>query len=483
MTIVNRILCLIALAIPSYAALASTTVWEVRTTGNDANGAAFTAGGAGTDMSQFDNKNAASCSSCQSATVNISTTDAVTNNTTTVTSATANFSAALIDNVVRITGTGTTSGWYRVTAVGSATSITVDRATGSTGGSGVTLNIGGALVTPLGVGGVVAGNTVWVRAGAGYSTASAYGFVPTGGSATRVTVSGYTTTRGDGGSVTVTATANTGGAFVQLGGDILLQNFIVDCGSQTGTSGVNSGANSMLSNIVIQNCKVSGLIPSGDFVLINSIIKNGASGCTAGISGGNFPGQVVIGTRITGNACSGIVGAGSSAFLSIIHCVIDNNTTDGIQFTLNNTHNGQVINSTIYGNGRDGIRATVDKAFEGAWFLGNLIVGNAGVGVNSTITTYLVFPGDYNFFYNNTGGNLAGVPASTHQVIGSADPFVNAAGGNFALNSNPGGGLAAKGAGFPGVLLSGGTGYADIGALPRFSAVTSFVKVGSGFNQ
>ena len=118
-------------------AIGTTAVWEIwpgasGTHGSDTNGGGFDTGIAsyGTDYSQ-------------QATAQIAVTDAVTNNTTTVTSATANFSAAHIGNAVYLSGTGTTTGRYFVTGVTNATTITVDRATGSTGGTGVTLNLGG----------------------------------------------------------------------------------------------------------------------------------------------------------------------------------------------------------------------------------------------------------------------------------------------------------------------------------------------------
>ena len=131
-----------------FAALSGSTVLEIRTAGSDTNGGGFVTGTSGTDMSQFDNKNATSCTSCQSATVNISTTDAVTAVSTTVTSATANFSAAIVGNIIYLQGgTGpVTAAWYQVTGFTNSTTITVDR--NVIVSTGVTMNIGGALASP-----------------------------------------------------------------------------------------------------------------------------------------------------------------------------------------------------------------------------------------------------------------------------------------------------------------------------------------------
>ena len=68
--------------------------------------------------------------------------------------------------------------------------------------------------------------------------------------------------------------------------------------------------------------------------------------------------------------------------------------------------------------------------------------------------------------YNNTSGAFSNAAnRAVGSVILTADPFVNAAGGDFALNTTAGGGAACRNVGFPGVFPGGlTTGYADIGA-------------------
>lgn len=196
-----RILLALFLVAPAWAALSSTVVAEVRPSGANTNGGAFNTAASGTDMSQFDNKNASGCSSCQSASANLSTTDAVTNNTTTVTSATAAFTSAIVGNVIYLSGTGTTTGWYEVTGFTNSTTITVDRATGSTGGTGVTMNIGGAFK----IGGTLdddffesfeAGNIIYVKAGT-YSVGENITISKAGSTSNPIRVIGYNSTRGD----------------------------------------------------------------------------------------------------------------------------------------------------------------------------------------------------------------------------------------------------------------------------------------------
>ena len=133
-------------------AIASTCVWEVRTTGSDLSGGGFVAGG-GTDYSQ------------QTA-AQLAVTDAVAAGTTTLTSATAGFTAAMVGNVVYLAGgTGALAGTRRqITAFNSSMSVVLDALVAA--GTGITANVGGAVASPA----VAAGasgqdNTIWVRAG------------------------------------------------------------------------------------------------------------------------------------------------------------------------------------------------------------------------------------------------------------------------------------------------------------------------------
>src|SRR3989344_5109514 len=138
-------------------ALSANTIFEVRTSGSDTNGGGFVTGASGTDWSQ---QNAAQ----------YAVTDGVTAGTTTITSATANFGTDVVGNIMYVEGgTGAVAaGFYQITARASSTSITVDRSTGLTAGTGVTLNIGGALATPgriIQTGILADGNKVYIKSG------------------------------------------------------------------------------------------------------------------------------------------------------------------------------------------------------------------------------------------------------------------------------------------------------------------------------
>ena len=76
--------------------------------------------------------------------------------------------------------------------------------------------------------------------------------------------------------------------------------------------------------------------------------------------------------------------------------------------------------------------------------------------------------------YNNTSGASHFLDTNVGGVVLTADPFVNAAAGNFALNATAGGGAACRAAGvlgvFPGALS---TGYLDIGAVQHADPAVS----------
>src|ERR1039458_446997 len=112
-----------------------TTIWEVRpTVGSDTAGGGFdpAIAGAGTDYSQQNAPNSTGN--------NKSTTDGVGTGSTTINSATASFTSAIVGNIVYFD-----TQWYEVTAFTDSANVVVERAT--TSGTGLVLNIGGALAT------------------------------------------------------------------------------------------------------------------------------------------------------------------------------------------------------------------------------------------------------------------------------------------------------------------------------------------------
>jgi hypothetical protein len=125
---------LLALAGPVPAAIDATTVWEVRVDGAQTNGGGYANLDPGTSV-DYSQQAAA-----QLARTNLASDGAGTG----ISSATGGFTAAMVGNVMYITGgDGFTTGWYQITAYTDANNITIDRTAGAskTGGTG---NVGGA---------------------------------------------------------------------------------------------------------------------------------------------------------------------------------------------------------------------------------------------------------------------------------------------------------------------------------------------------
>lgn len=320
-------------------ALSANTVWEVRTTGSSVkNGGGFVTGASGTDWSQQDSPQYA-------------VTDGVTAGTTTITSATANFGTDVVGNLIFVEGgTGAVTGdWYQITARGSATSITVDRSTGLTAGTGVTLNIGGALPDPaIFAGKLVAGNTVYQKSGT-YSITSASTNVAGGCvSIGRVHWEGYQTTRGDVGTKPLFQASgiSTFTLFAIPTQDASLRNVAFDGASLTSSRAVSLTQRCLASRLNIVNCTNTGYIASGGGALVSERVY--ASGCTTTGSAISALGGVFA-SEATANSVTGITAA-SEGRLSAF-CISYANTgasTDGFSIC-----NG--VNLTAHGNGRDGV--------------------------------------------------------------------------------------------------------------------------------
>lgn len=474
-----KILALLLFSFSAWSAVTPATIWEMRVAGTTTSGGGFdsTIASAGTDMSIFDNKNAAACTSCQSATVNISTADAVTNNTTTVTSASGNFSAALIGNTIYLAGGGTTTGWYQVTAVGGSTSITVDRATGGAGGSSQTMNIGGAVgggasltTLEIATNGAQPGNILYVKAGAWVVTTTQT-FSLTGTVTAPYVYIGYTTTRSDGGMTTVQTATNSVSIFNITGGHHKFNNFIAERTAGTTVKGfVITVGGAILRHTKALNTTSSGYEvgnASTNAVIFDSWATgvSGSGGYLVTSAGAESP--VIIGATANANSVNGFVFAGSDGSRVICErCVSVNNTGSANGFNVSGTQTVVITNSVAYGNAAAGVAIT---SIGSLVLLNNIFYNNTTYGVNSAIDYTggggLTHMFDYNAFGANGTAPRLNVSAGAHAVSLAADPFVDCGNAtpNCALDAS--GKTELQSFGFPGILQSGGTGYSSIGAL------------------
>ncbi len=417
-----RILLAFLLTMPAWAALSSGVVAEVRTAGANTNGGAFNTAASGTDMSQYDNKNASGCSSCQSASANLSTTDAVTNNTTTVTSATAAFTSAIVGNVIYLSGAGTTTGWYEVAGYTNSTTITVDRPTGSTGGTGVTMNIGGAFK----IGGTLdddffesfgAGNIIHIKSGT-YTAGETITISKAGSASNPIRVIGYNSTRGDtpvrNGATDNRPGINTGSAQLTWGG-----NWDVSNVRMYGTAAVMTAGGA---NGKFQNCQWHNLSTTADRVAFSP----GTDSAVVGSEAVSFRGRAIQlpngVTAIIGNyihsSNEGIY-TGNNQVQTIYGNVIEDIVTNGINVNIALTGNISIIGNTITGSptprsGSVGIKLATGVT--DARVVNNIISGWAtGISHADTQSVGLDLA---NIYYNNTAdtngsGNWAVSSTST----------------------------------------------------------------------
>jgi hypothetical protein len=459
-------------------ALNANTVWEVRTTGSDNNGGGFYNRSAGTsvDYSQQD-----------AAQLNL--TDLACNNSTTVTSVTGGFTAAMVGNLIHITaGTGWTAGFYEITARASSNSVTFDRKPCSSSVTGGTGYVGGACAS-LGnvVGAFAGGNICWVKAGT-YTLTSATANVSGGIVLLPLApcmVIGYQTTRGDYGTKPLIAVPGDGsvtGVSVISGSASayysIVANLAVDCASQATMTGITLGQYCRAYKCKVSNSTVYGIsLGSPGVTCYGGAILcevTGHSG-TTGIH--QLSGGIIYGCYVHDGTCEGYHLVGN------VHClysIADTNTGAGIYGFYCNTP--RMVGCVAYGNGASGFYFYKGNNWLPSVVIGCIAEGNGTYGFEEASNNH----GDLflnNAAYGNGTADLANLDINFEQVLGmitqtAGSFFVDAANGNFALNSTAGRGALLRAAGilgaFPGGLT---TGYADIGAAQH----TGTIKTLNGF--
>jgi hypothetical protein len=429
--------------------LSSLTQWEVRSAGSDTNGGGFVAGASGTDYSQQNSANSGGSNS--------STTDAVTNGTTTITSATASFTSAIVGNIIYIAGgTGSITGnWYQVVTYTNATTIVVDRSTGLTTGTGATMNIGGALGSPGQLGAVVtvAGMIAWIK----YTSGSPY--------------------------LMTNATANTSGGPVSIAQPVVVQGYDQTRGDRTGNQPVLSWASVAAPGTVTYIYSVAGS-PS----LVNLAANGNRVNNVGGFSSSSSYGRYLWCTAENCNGTGAICGFNISTFggSTAVSCNAVSCTTGFLEgscilcyatlCTTGFNTSYPCVDCVAYDNGtgfRLGLsgqvllRCTADSNTTSGFTtvastpcaLVDCIASNNTIG----ITNGSAFVTTANFAsYNNTT-NVSGstVQQPLTPITLTAQPYMTA-GSQFAPNATPGGGASLRGVA---TGVYGQTDDKDIGAV------------------
>lgn len=443
-------------------AIPSATVWEVRTGGSDTNGGGFVAGGSGTDYSQQD-------------TAQVSVTDAVANGSTTVTSATASFTSAHVDNIAYIG-----SAWYRIVSRTSATAIVVDRTISTA--TGLTLKIGGALASPgQAAANKVAGNTVFIKYGTytlTTSTANTSGG-PINDSTGGVDGSagagfwGYDTTRSrfntDANRPTISA-----GSVTSLSNGILYLTFgyvpgscgnlIVDGNNGAGNNGLTNNSTGVnVWRIHAANCKASGFYNPGTGIYRLC----SATGCSSQGAFRNYNNGrgTYIGCHAYANTAAGFEGDGYGMFIRCFSSANTGASTDGFNFSVIVTDQiMHTINCVSHNNGRHGFNFGGTNRAQSA--SGCIATSNASYGFSTSGSSTCVVI-DRCATYNNTSGAFQNIDSSMQLncVTLSGDPFTNAASNDFSIDNTSGEGAALRGIGIRLSPSISSTDYTDIGGV------------------
>lgn len=427
-------------------AIAAGSVFEVRTAGNDTNGGGFVTGAAGVDYSQQDAKNTVGN--------NISTADAVAVGTAVITSATATFTSDIVGNIIYLQGgTGAlAAGWYQVLVFTNSTTITVDRNVAA--GTGITMNIGGALASPGGAGQptLVIGNTIWIKAGT-YTIASATPNIPTGtfSKSVGVRIEGYNATRGDLGTKPILAAGvNNPDIITVTGVACFVNNLALEGTGFTNVRGVTIRG-------TCANCTAVGIT---DLAFVESTAGSFISCLASGGTGTQFSGASSIYNCVAfNNAGRGFL-ISNNAVLS--RCISYGNTgANGWGFDISGGEKVLLSNCVAYDNAKDGFRSNSDgHSYINCIAESNTENGFELVNVMAELFSCAAFDntaGDFNLGTNPFVNNY-------DSVTGTGSFFTNAAAGDFSLNNNAGGGADARAAGIPGVLPGGlTTGFLDIG--------------------
>lgn len=462
------------------ATVSSNTQWDVRPTlGSSTNGGGYKIGATAvtTNYATNNNKNAAGCTSCGSSTVDLSTTDAVAVGSTTITSATANFSAAK-GNVIYFTGgTGSIAATRReVISVTNSTTIVVDTLIAAS--VGMTMNIGGSLDSiDTALLWNVVNNTICVKATATITRATTLTLNNNTGTPYNG-LFGYTTTCGDHGPVTLQMITNTGFSGITGIGGWWIDGFTIDCNSLGTSTGYTLGFVALLTHSKVMNCTSHLLSYSSNSA---TITDSEFTGCTSACSSAILAPSTTIMERnfIHDNAtlCADLANTNMVFNYNVVaNCT--GATSDGVHVDLT----AGFQHNVFYNIGRD---ALVNVGSSGHLLYPTTIRNN----IFDTAGRYCMNGGnvsaspqyDGNFYFGCTTANRFQADnvssqnyTNIYDVQLTVDPFVSAVGNNFALNPTAGGGAAVKAAGTPGAIPGvTGTGFPDGGVFQSAGAVAA----------
>lgn len=432
-------------------ALPSTLVWEIRTTGAANNGGGFNSARGGTDYTQ---QNAAQASF---------TTELTTpaGGSTTLNSVSALFTADMVGNVIRIHfGVNFTLGYYEIVTFNSSTSVVLDR-TPSPGGAGASGsgNVGGATTNLDNVlngstSAVVAGNTVWLRAGT-YARTTALTLPENRATArNKIKIFGYTTTRGD--AVAPVAVLDLGSnsvTGVAVGAANADGNYVISCLAVKDGGGSNDGFDIRGRNTTLFKCSAENVGNAAFRTRVEGITFIQCEAKDWGRSGNQRAG-FQLGLSSIADTCIAYVGAASvnsadgyeiGATSRAINCIARRCSIGFRLIGADDDEQTVVRSCCAIDCSSHGFQITSTSVTTTHVIADCMAVDNGGYGIEDSATSSGVVIQLLKFYhYNNTSGALdAGGPSeyiymSTGAQSGDVvqlnrSPFVDKANGDFRL--------------------------------------------------
>lgn len=464
----------ILLLMPAFAfgALPATTVWEIQASGthaNDSNGGGFNAARGGTDYTQGAGQ------------THIDITDLVTDGATTtvMVSATRNFVASDVGNIISVT-TSDSDGYayterFEIVSVAS-NKATVDRAWASANNSASATKavgiLGGCLASPGGLGAIlkqtttvasaqaVAGMKAYIRGGTTYTLSQTTVNIAGGPldlddsniDSKAFYIKGYAADADDRDSFTGTrpiidANGNTpaNAAIIELKGaynanhNVSFLEFDGDSLSTMAVAG-NSYSYDFCHHLYAHDCDLT----------LNAALKNVmAIHCRASAGSSGFMACHAYGCIADANSVSGFTGGNH-----YVNCIAYANTGDGFSDFYTS-----YANCVSYGNGSDGFYC--NRACQ---YINCISYGHSS-GYEWNFSSEAVQSLMIKCAARATGSGrfpVAYPPIDLGAITLTADPFTNAAGLVFSLNSAAADYESLKAAG---ISPYGQTGYLDIGAV------------------
>lgn len=435
-------------------AISAAFVWEVRTDGNDANGGGFKTGASGTDRSQ---------QAAAHVTIDGATITAVVHTTTTQLNITGyTVIAGDVGNCVNINGGTATAGRYEITAVDTGNNRwTLDRSAG-TAAQTATGRMGGCLATPGQLGVILStanqgaeGQVCWVKSGT------------------------YTIT---------TATLGSGGPFKNTAIPSVVEGYQTTRGDRAARPVLHAGA---ITNVVLWWQSFGNY---GAFICLEADGNNGTG--NKGFSHGYTQGEYILCKAINCSAtsCYGFGTVGNAKFCGTNNCYIGFSSLASCLkcYALSSVNDGfNAVSSAIAciakSSGNDGfllVAATNNTAYcvaDGSTRYGFNIVGNSSItecvainhsgagdrGFSMNGRSGIIHCAGYNNATNYTGGTFVIVD---NFITLSADPFIDAANGDYRPNNTAGGGALLRGTG---IGVFGQTDNMDLSAVQAASGSSS----------